>query len=193
MMVKQGVISARQGVEKLLDLGYSREDSDAFVRLARADKTETERDLTKSEVLNLYQVSAIQAPAAKSMLSDLGYDDEETALLILLSDMTRQKRDRDAAVSVIRSKYVAHKITEQETSTTLDALKVPSGMRDHLLTLWDLERDANVAHLTPTQVLSAMKKGLIDESDALNRLLRHGYGRGDALLLIALAGGKAGG
>lgn len=192
MMIKNGVITAAEGVKKFLALGYSSEDARAFAELAQTDKTETDRNLTKAEVMNLYEFRLQSADQAKSLLSDLGYDEHEIALLLALCDFRKSKRELDAAASVIRSKYVAHKISDNECSSLLDSLHVPADARDHLMNLWGLERDANQRELTPAEVLTAAGGGLITRDDARTRLLQMGYSAVDTEIKLTIKLGSAG-
>lgn len=185
--VKAGVITPRAGIEKLMNLGYSRDDSEAFVKLAQADKTETDRELTKTEILSLYEFRAINRDRTESLLKDLGYDQGEANWLISIGELRRAKRQADAASAVVRSKFVAHKITDVEASSLLDQLGVPADMRDHAIELWRLEREANQAELTQAQVVRAWKRGVIDDSEATGRLLRLGYDQREAQILMASA------
>lgn len=188
MMIREGVISNREGIQKLMQLGYDRNDAEAFARLASNDKTVEERDLTKSEIVNLYRLKGLTKTRTESMLGDMGYSDGEVALIVSLADLTAQKQERDAALTVIRTKYVAHKISDTEAAGAIDALHVPANMRDHLMVIWQLERDANVVTLTPAQIIAAVKRELIDVAEAFDRLVRHGYLDGDAHLLLAING-----
>jgi len=184
MLVKQGVITPRQGIERLMDNGYSRADAEAFVRLAQADKTETDKDLTKAEILSLYEFRALSRAKTSELLQKLGYDAGEANFLLEIGELRRQKRETDAATSVIRSKYVAHKISAGEASGQLDQLRIPADMRDHVLDIWTLEREANVVTLTTAQIVRAWKKGAIDEANAMQRLIQHGLQADDAKLLL---------
>lgn len=192
-MLRNNVIDDAEAITMLRDLGYSQRDAAALAALAHAQKTQVDKDLTKSEVINLYEYLAISKSAAEKMLTELGYDVQESAWLILLSDLRRQKRETDAAAGVVRSKYVAHKITDQEASTALDTLRVPSEMRDHLLNIWGLERDANTTELTKAEIIKYLEVGFIDRANATARLLAKGYDAGDVNLLISYAIGPVGG
>lgn len=184
-LVSKGLISSSDGISKLLDLGYSEDDAAALVSEAKSRKTEKERDLAVGQVRDLYATKALSKAQASEMLAALGYEPDEVEWLLALSDLERVRRATDAAVSKIHALYVGHKLPEGDASNDLDALGVPSGMRDDLMEIWALEREANVRHLTPAEITKAFKLGYIEESDAFDRLINIGYSDEDANILIA--------
>lgn len=193
MMVNKGVLTPAQGVKRFMAVGFDADDAAALADLAQKDKTQGDRDLTKAEVMSLYEYRLISETQARGMLDTLGYDGNEQGLLLSLSDFRRGKRELDAAASVVRAKYVAHKISDGECSAILDGLHVPADARDHLMRIWGLERDANQRDLTPAQVIAAVKDGFIARAEGMARLAAQGYDPGDANLLISHVLGAEGG
>lgn len=193
MMVNKGVLTPAQGVKRFMAVGFDADDAAALADLAQKDKTQGDRDLTKAEVMSLYEYRLISETQARGMLDTLGYDGNEQGLLLSLSDFRRGKRELDAAASVVRAKYVAHKISDGECSMILDGLHVPADARDHLMRIWGLERDANQRDLTPAQVIAAVKDGFIARAEGMARLAAQGYDPGDANLLISHVLGAEGG
>lgn len=185
MMVNRGVLTPAEGVKRFMAVGYSHDDAAALAELAQKDKTENDRDLTKAEIVSLYEFRLVTKNAAEGMLDAMGFDSDEQGFILALADFRKSKREMDAAASVVRSKYVAHKISDNECSGLLDSLHVPADARDHLMFLWGLERDANQRELTPTQILKAMTNGFIERPEAQKRLVEQGFSAGDANLLIS--------
>lgn len=185
MMVKNGVLTAAEGVRRFMAVGFNADDSAALADLAQKDKTETDRNLTKAEIVSLYEFRLVPEPAARKMLDDMGYDHSEQGFILALADFRKSKREMDAAASVVRSKYVAHKLSDGECSGLLDSLHIPADARDHLMVLWGLERDANQRELTPAQIIKAHMNNFIDRGQCQKRLEEQGYAPGDADLLIS--------
>jgi hypothetical protein len=188
MMVRDGAITPAQGVSKLMDLGYNHEDAAGLIKQAQAQKHAVERDLTKAEIVELYLLRGISAAQARSSLDGLGYDAAEITLILKLADLKRQRADQNAAASVVRSKFVARRIDSGEAGNLLDRAGVPADQRDHLITLWSIERDANVALITPAQAVAAFKKGVITQDELTNVLTAHGYDPWNRTVLLRLAG-----
>lgn len=192
MMIKNGVLTPAEGVRRFMDVGFSHDDAAALADLAQKDKTETDRAFTKAEIISLYESRLQTRAQAEKLLDDLGYDREEQSMLLALADYRKAKAEMDAAASVVRSKYVAHKLSDNEASSLLDSLHVPADARDHLLNIWGLERDANQRELTPAQVIKAHGGGLIDRPETHRRLVEMGYSDGDAEILISNTFGATG-
>jgi hypothetical protein len=66
---------------------------------------------------------------------------------------------------------------------------VPGATSDQLLAQWTIERDANVADLTVSELGRLLKAKWLTDADYLDRLTRRGYTAADAALLAALATG----
>lgn len=186
-MVRNGVISEREGIRKLMEIGFNREDAGNLAANASQDKTAPDRQLAKSDVLTLFRENAISEPTARSFLEAVGYSAQEVSFLLSIEGLRRARRDRDHAIARTRASFVAHRISVNETSATLDRLGVPAPERDRLLGLWDLERLTNTRELTPAQVIGAAVRGFITEPEALTRLAQMGYDPGDASLLFRIA------
>lgn len=186
MLINRGVLTPAQGVKRFMAVGFSADDAASLAELAQKDKTEEDRNLTKAEIISLYEFRLVNKSQAEGMLDDLGFDAQEQGFLLALADFRKSKRETDAAASVVRSKYVAHKITDSECSSLLDSLHIPADARDHLMQLWGLERDSNQHELTPAEVVNAHAAGLYDRAECHRRLEEQGYSSGDAEIKITL-------
>lgn len=183
----QGAVDRDVAIRKLQDLGYDAADAAMFATEASHTKTARHRDLTVDVIRSLHEDRALTDAQASDALGALGYNAEETSLLLALSTLNRIRKFQTGAVNRAHALYVSHKKNEAEIRALLDALEVPSVQIDDLLRLWDLERAANVHDLTPVEIARAIAKGIIDTKAGLDRLVRAGYVTGDALILIDLA------
>jgi hypothetical protein len=186
------VIDAAEAMRRMTRLGFSAESARILIESAHTQRNTASRDLTQGMVRDLYRDRAISAREAESMLTALGYDKEEAGLLLAIADLQRLRQFTDSAISKVHSLYVGHKIDRPEVATSLDKLHVPPDQRASLLTLWDLERQANVRLLTPSELARAAARDIISPADALAELVRQGYDRGDAGVLLLLARPKGG-
>lgn len=186
-LLRNGAIDKKRALELFRDNGLSKEMAQAYVDSAIADKTAADRDLAKSEVITLYDAQAIDEAQARDLLSSLGYDDTETSMLLSLVELRRERRFYEAAISRVRSLYVAYRIDDTEMQSRLDQLNVPPQHKANLIFLWGIEREANQRDLTAAQITGAMRRGHFDEAEARTRLQAIGYTPADADALIVLA------
>lgn len=185
-LVSKSHLTDAQGMDLLLKLGYSAGVSAAFLAEAHTTKTQPQRELTASQIIALYEDGAINRDDTLSMLDSLGYDAEVATWEVTIADLRVVKKFNDAAISRLHSLYVGWRITEQETLTTLDSLRIAPGERDNLMTLWNLERDVSTKDLTLAQITAAHKRGLIDDQGFYDRVRGIGYATADAVLLAEL-------
>lgn len=187
-LLAKGVITADRCAEILRQLGYDAQDVEAFIAAATTERGAAQRDLSLATTRSLYLEEEITAAQATEMLQALGYDDFEIGLELSLAEIARLRTYRNAVITRIRNGYVKGLITAEVAGTTMDALAVPPGRRDGLLSIWDIERTTVTRDLTPAQIVAAAKKGIIEPAAAANRLIGQGYDEEAAFILLAISG-----
>lgn len=187
-LLAKGVADAEWTLNNLKDHGFSDGDAEKLIAAATVEKTQPTRDLSLATVRELYAEQEIDTQVATEMLLGLGYDENEAAFELALTDIRRLRTYRNAVITRVRSAYVKGLMDVQVVGTTLDGLNVPPQRRNDLIELWDIERETVTRDLTPAQLVSAAKKGIIDYSTAKDRLVGQGYDQGDAGVLLAISG-----
>ena len=183
MLLSAGAISDADAHDRLRKLGYDASTADAIIKASHKTKNATAHHLTVQAIRGLYEDRIIDKPTAMRDLEALGYDAADAGQLLDLADGAVIQKYRNAGISRVHNLYVNHKIEAPQASTDLDTLGVPPDARDHLLTLWALERQAAVKTLTLGQLNSAYKKGLITEAAFIARVIAMGYDAADAQLI----------
>jgi len=88
-MYSKGWITADELYSELVDLGLpverARELTMMTVKYTKQERTATERDLTKTEILKGAKMGIITPEQAMNLLMDLGYDEGEAAYLLVLN------------------------------------------------------------------------------------------------------------
>ncbi len=182
--VTSGAMTHEQALKEALWFGYSLEDAKAFVGSGSAAKVATHTGMVVSAITSLYEENAITQAHATDLISRLKFDKTEADFIMQAAELRRQSRAIGSAISAIRSRYLAHHLTKNETQGKLDGIGIPAERRDYLLKLWAIEQSANVKTLTASQVHVAFKKNLITGDDALARLVADGYSHDDAVLIL---------
>jgi len=188
LLFRDGAMTRDEAITRLLDLGHTPENAAIIINGASAQRTAKARDLTRDQVVALYRDQIITADDARSMLHAMGWDDQDAQWIIDLANLQRLQVFMNAAISRVRSQYVAYRIDSNTASAALDSLQVATDARDSYLTLWDIERSVSTKELTTAEVISAAKKQIITADDAYNRLLGQGYAADDAAIKLAIAG-----
>lgn len=188
LMYTRGALSTEDALRRLQMRGYSPEDAAIILDGASAEKTQGARDLTTSQILEMYSDRMITRDDALMWLTALGFDEAEGLWQIDLADMRRLRRFVTAATNRIRSSYVAGHIDEGTANVLMDTLGVNADFKDDALRLWDIERATTSKGLTVAQVTAAVKKSIITPAEAMGRLTGQGYDQNDAAIILALAG-----
>lgn len=183
--LRYGGITHEDAVRIAMESGYSQADSNIIVESGSGQRTQTYKDKTVSAVESMYESNLIPEGDAASLISGMGYSQEESSFILKAAEFRRQAHAVTQVVNAVRSKYLAHRITQHEASGFLDAAGIPAPQRDYNIALWNIERDANVRTLTEAQVVKAVKLKLISADEGNARLVAMGYTSDDAALLLA--------
>lgn len=183
--VEFGALSHADAVKRALEYGYSQADAEILVSQSSARKLHTRQQQIVAAAETMYVDNIITDTDLRDAAKSAGFDATETDVLVKAAEYRRQAKWITTVLSVIRSKYVAHHITQADATHYVDSLGLPAGNRDQLIAIWTMERAANTAQLTVAEIVKAMKKGTIQPDDALARLEAKGYSTDDATILLA--------
>ncbi len=185
-MLSAGAITDAEAATLLHEDGYQEFVIKAVIKSSHKTKTAKARDLTEGMLSELYQEQAIPAQQFTDHLEHMGYSKAEAAEIREIDDWKIAKANRDNAISKVRAGYVGRKIPEHVASGELDALQVPSNMRDKLLADWDIEIQSTVHLLTGAQIVAAWYIQLFTTEQALAKLVHIGYSAADARTLLEI-------
>lgn len=194
----QGHISAGDTVDRLRAAGYDEETAERVIapwhflaeqRQLRADEKEG-RDLTRADILGAYKDGLLSSGEATRELGDLGFDPSEVAVLVGRVDKAIAREAQQDAERIAHSLYLARRLSRAAAQSQLVAAKVPPERVVLLLGQWDAELDARAPELSTAQIQAALRRGLMSETRALERLKEEGYSEEDRTILVELA--KAG-
>jgi len=89
-MYALGVYSEEQVYQSYLDGGYSPEDARDLTEWTVAEYAETERELTKTEILSMYRDSVLNVRETEAYLNALGYNDPTIGLWLAREDLAKE-------------------------------------------------------------------------------------------------------
>jgi len=189
LALKQGTVTAEQAAGWLAQDGYPADQVAAFVTAASQGKVAAHKQLTESQVTMLYESGFFTHDQASAELQSLGYDPGETDFVLAVYEQRRRLAIMQAGVNRVAKAFQLSRITENEASSLLDQLGIDPHARDDYLALWSVEKQTELRELTPAQVGSLFKKGLLTGAEATARWQVMGYSEADAALLLANYGG----
>src|SRR6266705_1862484 len=147
----------------------------AMIASGTAQRLGAHHALALGQVRELYAAAIIERHKADELLKAMGYDAHDAALLLSLWEQLAGHAITMAAVSVARARYVGHAIGTQAASDYLHGLGMPASAVARYLKAWGLERSITVRQLSESQIVGAVRKGLLTGADAHARLTRMGY------------------
>ncbi len=191
-LLRDGTLTDELATEQLTKQGYAPELVQAVIAGGHAAKASGTKDLGREQITEIYEGGFESRQWALDNLIGLGYDANESNLLLDLTEAKRIIAFLRAAINRVKASFVGHKIDESEALDALGQLGVVTEQSQNYMELWSEERDANVHRLTPAQIGKAFKLGLITREDAIQRWIGQGYPEDDAILLSAITVHPAG-
>ena len=124
-----GVLDESQVLTSYLDLGYDQEKAQALTdfTIAYNDSSKKvekvkERDLTKSDIIGMYNDGLVETSAALAYLIDLGFSDAEATVLIEREDLQAEVKERKADIQNVIDQAKIKAITYEEAQDRLAGL-----------------------------------------------------------------------
>jgi len=193
-LFKTGKIDETTFRNLLKEMGYTDKAINAYVQLAKEERTEKERDLTKSEILRAYREGILSEDEVRDKLREMGYDPEEIDILINLykpqKEIEVRGERRKLSLSTIRKAYYNGLIDKDTALVRLRDLGYSDEDARLLIALWDADKTATTREkdrdLTKSDILKAFELGLIDWDEAKDMLMQIGYDEDEAEFLLAI-------
>jgi hypothetical protein len=189
LALKAGTVSPEDAAAWLAADGYDPAQIGPFVSAAHQGKTAAHKQLTESQVTQLYESGFFTHDQATAELGSLGYDQGEVDFILAVYEQRRKLTIMQAGVTRVGKAFQLGRIDRNTASGLLDELGIDPHARDDYLALWTVEKQTELKELTMAQVGGLYKKGLIDDGGALARWQAMGYSADDAALLLANYGG----
>lgn len=196
-MYHLGTISYDEMVQRYQDIGYNPTDAKLLADFTVSDYNPEDKDLSVAQLIQGYQEGVISDSELASAIGKLGY--AQTAQSILIETQSAIKSGREAKASQQLSAKLAHlRLTTRRQSRAgkLDVEDMRLQLSDLGLSELDAQTflDANTLPLQPpnadlskADTLTAYKKGVMSQADAVSRLHAIGYDAEEIAILLASA------
>ena len=175
----EGILSDSDLHDSLRQLGYDEEETALIVKLIQNERASRKqsgnRDLAKSEILSAYERGYLKHDETATLLLSLGYDNEEVAFILGLSDWKQADKRVEEEIDIIHQGYINRLIDRLDVVDKLGKLNLPDTTSQRLLYTWDIERTRRMARPTLSQLQSFVKMGIIDLQTFADELAGLGY------------------
>lgn len=174
-LYQAGLIPESRLLKGYKDLGYPDEDAQALAEFAKRGASEKEKDLTRADVLGLYEDNLIDRGEAEQAIIKLGYDSQEAEFLLERADYNISKSMRTDHIRYVQEKYYARTIDKTGVNTELLAAGLSQRQIDRYLLQWDRTLDSQVTPISKTDGLKFYLGGYIGEPEYRAILKALGY------------------
>lgn len=174
-MYESGVLNRDDVYRSYRDIGYDDEKATKMTEFTVALSNATERDLTKSEVLNGFKIGYFTEAEANTQLLALGYDQREADYYIskVLYDLWQAEIKEQ--VKYISQQYITGQISESDVYAQLGRLNLPAAQINRYVREWDIKRQAKTKTLPATTLVKFYEAGVITEDEFANEMSGIGY------------------
>jgi hypothetical protein len=183
-----------------LDLGYNEENAGYLTEWTikslekdSEDSKQANKDLTVAEVLSLYKESVIDRATTATMLSDCGYDENETEYKLTLAELAIYKDDKKLVLDTLKTKYQHGLLDYNGLVNELGKLNIPTAEAENYLVKWEKTTPINVKVPTNKEMGDMVKGGYLGSDEMYQEIRRQGYSEQWANKLVRLYSGKTSG
>jgi hypothetical protein len=172
-LLQAGLIDESKAFEVYKQMGYTPEDARLLTDFAVMGISQDERDLTKTDVLNLYEEGLIDRSEASGNLVKMGYDGQEADAIIQLSDVAIAKAMRTDLINYVKERFLAHQVDENGARSELTQIGLKSQSVDRYILNWQRATEIESALPSMADVKRWYASDYIDESKFRSYLSKH--------------------
>ena len=178
-MFESGTLTPDQYVEAMEAQGYSPEHARLFLAWATSDKKASQKDLTLAQVGTAYDLGLIDDGQYRKELARIGYDDQESTVLQETRAAKKKHELTAVQVKLAVKKYKYDKVDESGLRVELDKAGLKKDAIEIEVEKAKVERTSKRKLPSKEDLISWLKKGIIDEGKFRVRMTEVGYSEED--------------
>lgn len=191
-MYEMGVLTEDDVYRSYLDLGYKPTNAEKMTIWTMLEAQVTQKDLTKSEILNAYEDKNMKKKDAIESLKKIGYDENEASFLIAQIDLIEAKKLLQEDIDYLRDNYINYYNDRKTTVLALNRLGITAEQLGRYMREWDYKRKSSFKRLTKNDLNTLFLEDIINEETLANQLSSLGYEEMAVSWLVGLAKKKKG-
>jgi len=168
-MHKLGILTRAQVLQAYQDIGYSPEKAEALTKfteqLNAGTGTQTEKELTKADILTAYRAGIYSREECIDALGFLDYSTEDAELIVDAVQISQDVKLKSLTLSQVKTLYQAGIRTKQECTAWLAAMNYDAAAISNLFALWDWTQPVDPRRPTRTDLDNFVSAGVIDLGD----------------------------
>jgi len=174
-MHAMGVLDDDDIVKAYADFGYNTENAANMAEFTIRYNTETDRDVTKTDLLRGYRLGVLTRSEASAGLVGLNYSPTTADYYLSLEEYKYSEELADEEISVVQVLYQEGQIDKSTATGRLSAVGLTSTRMDRLFEKWDIRRAAKVERPTRGELERFVKQGLMDQTEYGSQMSARGY------------------
>ena len=182
--LKAGNISLQDAAQQMLMQGYDQVAVSTILKNGLKVATTATHELTKAEIVSLYDDGGLSSSQAESALESIGYTATVAAEVIRVADLKAHAAELRAEIKVIKDNFVSGAIDNVQAGNELTALNVAKDVITSDIATWTRAKLRAAKNLTESQIVKAAKAGTFTPQQALNLLVSSGYSQADSVALL---------
>jgi hypothetical protein len=186
-LLQSGIIDEAQALKGYKEMGYDEEKAQALVKFARIGVSEKEKDLTRTDIINLYEDNILDRGQVQDALVKMGYDSQEAEYLLDRADFNIAKSLRVDMINYTHERFIAKLIDKTGVITELTTTGLTQNQIDRYLLQWTRSTETNVTNVSKADALKFFGGGYIDEGQLRSYLSNLGYSQNDVDLYVRQA------
>lgn len=169
------VLGVEDVLRSYMDIGYPLEKATKMTEFTIALSQATERDLTKTDVINALKIGYFKPGEAKDQIMLLGYDEDEADYYISKAMYDLWQKEIKEQVKYLQQQYVMSLINENAIYTELGKLNLPSEQINRYIREWDIKRNAKTKTLTAAVLVKFRTQEVITDGEFSTEMSGIGY------------------
>jgi hypothetical protein len=165
-MHKLGILTRAQVLQSYQDIGYSPEKAEALTKFTIALNTgagtQTEKELTKADILTAYRSGLYDREECIDALAFLDYSPEDAGLIVDSVQISEDVKLKNLTLSQVKTLYQAGLRTKQECTAWLAIMQFDAAAIKALFDLWDWAQPVDPRRPTRTDLDNFISSGVID-------------------------------
>jgi len=167
-----GLIDDNELLARLMEIGYTKADAQKLVEFYKTYKVSEEKDLTRTQILQLWSIGEITDKECKEMLMRLGYDDVEAEFLITLEKYKLAEKELNDIIEVYVYQFEEGLISEKDLVAKLDELGIKAIRRDKIVVDAVRRKKRKIRLPSKEDIVKWFNQKLITEEKARELLTR---------------------
>jgi len=148
-----------------MDIGYDLEKAQKLSDFTVLEYGETEREATKTEVLNAYGIGRLTQAETRVYLADMGYPDWVVETYITRVDLGRVNGLAKQQISHAKTMYVNGQMTRTDVYTALGKIPLTAAEIERYLDEWEIQRTAKITRPSRSDLLKFFLQNEVTEAD----------------------------